>query len=325
MLDNTSYTFFIFLAVLLIMEKQEEKKIKRISVYRIEGPADFPAGDQHPGEALLHRTTDFHPEWARPIAETQYDSKGNIEQVVEYAYDGHGFLIREFLKESDGEVVEERSFEPDEQQRLKKEFRHYADGSFDVTEFFYDENGRVVKKILSDDEGEVERVEEFEYQDDKPLLEKAVDGEGNLLLEVGYLYDDKGLLEEVHAENPEEGGSYQKVHAYTPEGNRKSTLVYDPEGELVERYLFEVDEKGHPATVVEETKTKKNTIRMEYDAQGHVVLQEEHDLNGELVNRVERRYDQQGNLLESRVVFRNPRLGLLQEYSVFQQYDFFNE
>lgn len=307
----------------MTMDKQTDRKIKRISVYRIEGQADFPAGDQKPGDGLLHRTTDFHPEWAMPIAETQYDSQGNIQQLVEYAYDGRGFLVRELLKESDGEVVEERSFEPDDRQRLKKEFRHYADGSFDVTEFFYDENGRLIKKVLADDEGEVERVEEFEYQEDKPLLEKAVDGEGNLLLEVRYLYDEKGLLEEVHTENPEEGGSYQKVHAYTPEGKRKSTLVYDSEGELVERYLFEVDDKGHPASVVEETKMKKNTIRMEYDAQGQVVFQEEQDLNGELVNKVDRRYDGQGNLLESRVVFRNPRLGLLQEYSVFQQYDFF--
>jgi uncharacterized protein RhaS with RHS repeats len=307
------------------MEKQEEKKIRRISVYQVVGPADFPAGEQAAGEGLLQRTTDFHPEWNKPIAETQYDSQGNVEQQTEYAYDGQGFLVRELLKESDGEVVEERSFEPDDQQRMKKEFRHYADGSFDVTEFSYDENGRLIKKVLADDEGEVERVEEFEYQDDKPLLEKALDGEGNLLMEVRYLYNEEGLLEEVHAVNPEEGEAYQKVHEYTPEGKRKSTLVYDGEGELVERYLFEMDDNGHPATLVEETRMKKNTIRMKNDAKGQVVFQEEHDLNGELVSRVARRYDELGKLLESRVAVRNPRLGLLQEYSVFQQYEYFNQ
>lgn len=307
------------------MEKQPERKIKRISVYRFNGPAEFPLGDEASGQGQLQRTTDFHPDWNKPLAETQYDSQGLIEQLTEYAYDARGFLVREILKESDGEVVEERSFEPDDRQRIKKEFRHYADGSYDVTEFFYDGEDRLVKKVLADDEGEVERVEEFAYKEDRIVLEKATDGEGSLLLEISYTYGDNGFLEEVHLNNPEEGEAFQKVHAYTPEGKRESTLVYDGEGELVERYLFELDEKGNPATVVEETRKKKNTIRMAYDSQGNVVFQEEHDLNGELVNRVERRFDGQGNLVESRVVMRNPRMGLLQEYSVRQQFEFFDK
>lgn len=306
------------------MEQKDSRKISRISVYRIDGPAAFPARDEEIQKARLQRATDFHPEWGTPVAEVQYDLHGNVEQQTDYQYSDKGFMVREVLRESDGEVVEERSFEPDDRQRTGREFRHYIDGSHDVITFYYDDAGRVVKKITADDEGEVERVEEFEFLDGKPLRETATDGEGNVLMEIGYTYNEAGLLEEVHVLNPEEGEEYQKVHDYTPEGKRRSTLVYDNEGELIERYLFEVNEQGHPAMVVEENRMKKNTIRMEYDAQGHVVFQEEHDLNGELASRVERRYDPDGNLLESRVVLRNPRMGILQEYTVLHQYAFFN-
>jgi hypothetical protein len=307
------------------MEKKTDRKIKRISVYRIDGPAAFPAGEQAVERAYLHRFTDYHPDWGAPIADVQYGRLGNIEQQTEYVYDGRGFLTREVLKESDGEVVEERSFEPDDQQRIAREFRHYADGSYDVTGYYYDDTGRVVKKVMADDEGEVERIEQFEYRDGKLMVEKATDGEGNLLLEISYAYNNEGLPEEVHVMNPEEGEEFQKVHAYTPEGKRKSTLVYDSEGELVERYLFEVNEQGYPAVVVEENRMKKNTIRMEYGVLGHVIFQEEHDLKGDLVNKVERRYDEQGNLLESRVVIRNPGMGMLQEYTVIQEHEYFDE
>lgn len=308
---------------LLTRQNFMDKTIKRISVFHFNGPEGLPEGGSQAEKGVLSRTTEFHPEWGKPVCETQYDVHGQMEQKTDYVYDNKGFLIREVLIESDGEVVEERSFEPNERQGVKKEFRHYADGSHDVADHFYDEAGRLVRKVIADDEGEVERIETLSYSGERLVHELATDGQENMLFEVRYVYDEDGLLEEVHINNPEEGTAYQKVHEYDTDGKKTATLVYDQNGELIERYLFELNEQGHPSSVVEETRTKKNALKMTYDEQGNVVYQEEHDLAGELVNRVERRYDGEGRLVESHVAFRNPMLGVIQEYSVFQEYEFF--
>jgi len=286
-------------------------------------PEDAPAGEA--GQGVLHTRTVFHETWDKPISEIQYDPSGRVEQRTDYQYDDQGFMIREVLREGDGEVVEERSFEPDGQLRVKKAFRHYADGSYDQEEFFYDASGQLVKKVLSDDEGVLERQEVYEYGEGRLLRETHTGGDGELLSDTTYLYNEGGLLEEVHLSNPEEGLELQRVHQYNEAGRRLATRVYDGEGELVERYLFELNEQGHPATVVEENRSKKNTTHLQYDAEGHVVFQEETDLNGALANRVERNYDGEGRLLESRVRALDPRTGLQHHYIVRNEYEFFED
>jgi len=139
-------------------------KIKRIRVYRKNVFRDDHTGQKEEAEPMLLNVTEYHPEWGKPILESQHNQFGDAEQQTLSEYNDTGFLVREVLREPDGEILEEKTFEPDDQQRVKKEFRHYLDGTFDVLEFFYDEKGHVVRKILSDDEGEVETEEVFEYR-----------------------------------------------------------------------------------------------------------------------------------------------------------------
>lgn len=300
-----------------------ESKIKTISIYRRNIPADTPSGGGPDAEKLLVSTAEYDAVLAKPVLETQYDAEGMAEQQTRYSYDESGFLIREVLTDASGEVLEEKSFEPDEQRRVRREFRHYADGSFDTLAYWYDDAGLVVKKVLSDDEGTIETTETFEYTDGLLVREAVYDGEEDLVSESTYVYDEDGLLDGKETRHLYDGISLRQEYIYNDAGHREAILSYDSDGALVGRVLLTLDEKGRPTGVEEEDKQRKNQTSLQYDDRGHIVFQEEVDMRGELVSRVERTYDDQGLLLRSEVTARNPLRGINQHYEVIHEYSFF--
>lgn len=300
-------------------------KVKTISVYRKSIFDAGKPGERTEAEPVIVSTTEFHPQWGKPVMEVQYSQEGDMEQQARYEYDANGFLIREVLTEGHGEVLEEKSFEPDDQLRIKKEFRHYADGSFDTLEYWYDDAGHVVRKDLYDDEGVLESKEVFEYRDGLLVKEMTFEGDDELLAETEYTYDDDGLLDEKIIHQIDEGHYVRQEFSYNESGVRDAILGYNREGDLVERILFTLDDKGRPVSIEEENKRKKNQIRLAYDDADLLVFQEEFDMKGELVSRVSRNYDTNGLLLSSEVTARNPLLGQRQHYEVIHRYEFFEE
>ncbi len=275
-------------------------------------------------DGSLVSMTEYHQQFDKPILDIQYNQSGLPEQQTEYIYDGNGFLISEILREADGTVSEERSFQPDQQQRLCMEFRHYADGTFDTLEYAYDDKGRVIKKTLTDDEGVLESKEVFLYEHDRLISESVYDGDGELLSEVHFSYDEDGLLEEKVSDNLEEETYVRLDYLYNEDGVREAILAYDKQGELVERHMFTMDSEGRPIRVVEENKQKKNTIDFTYDERGNVILHEERDIRGDLVNRMERIYDADGMADVSNIYAVSPMRGIV-EYSMKYRYEFYEE
>lgn len=300
-------------------------KIKTINIYRqpVQAESSGNSVSDSKLEKYLVNSIEYHPEWQKVLCDIQYDPSGHKEQETEYDYDSQGFLISEILKEGDGEVVERKTYEPDEQMRIKKEYRHYADGSFDVVEYVYDSSGQLVQKILSDDEGELEQTVSFEYENGRIVRELTLDAYNEKELEIEYVYDEEGLLDEKITLDHSEGEKRVQSYSYNEDGYRDGILTYDGQGELIERYLFAVDQKGRPITIVEENRQKKNSIKMEYDEKDHIIFQEEYDLNGNLLSRLRRHYNEDGLLLKSHVTSRHPLSGVNQQYEVIHQYDFF--
>jgi len=296
----------------------EMKKIKQITIYRKS--IDGSAADDDKG--ILMSKEVFHPDFDKPVLQEQYGVEGNLEQSTEFVYDDNGFLIRQTLKEADGMVTEERSFEPDKNRRIAREYLHYADGSRDSITYVYDEKGNVVRKETVDADGEVDEISEMAYQDGYLLHHVVKDGDGDVVAAHRYVYED-GLPREVsHFDGMAESGQ-KRVYSYDDAGNRESVLVYDDSDNLVERFLFENDDQGRPVKIVEENRKKKNTIRMQYEKHGNVCFQEEFDLKGNLVSRIERKYDDDGLLLESKIEAVIPSIGTTHSYIVTQEYDFY--
>lgn len=275
-------------------------------------------------EEVLLSETFYHPEFDKVVAERQYGQNGELEQLTEYAYDDQGFMVREVLKERDGSVMEEKTYEPhpDDPGRVGRELLHYADGSVDTLHYEYDGQGRLIRKVLVDSDGDPERIEVYAYENELLVAEAVLDGEETLQEEKEYTYDTSGRLTEVLHHNVFEDILIKRVNAYDENGHRESLVVYDRQEEPVERVLFENDEKGRPVKVIEENRSKKNTLHLRYDDNGMVAFQEEFDLHGRLVSRVERKHDEKGRLLQSKVKMEAPARGLSSEYLVRNEYEF---
>ncbi len=297
------------------------KSVKTLSVYRKN---IIPAAN-HESEEVLLTTTEYHASHGKPLKEIQYSPEGEPEHVVEYEYDDHGFLVREEMREADSTLMSKKTFEADQKGRRFKEYGHYADGTYDAITFHYDDSDQLVRKVAVDEEGQTEFTELFEYQEGRLVREAVLDEDDFLASETLMHYDEEGHLEESVVRDLVEGTEVRKEFVHDDNGRGKGFVAYNENDEPVERVVLRYNDKGHLVEVVDENKRQKNTTSMEYDDQGLVVKQEEYDLNGHLVNRVERTYDDEGRILESKVLVDRPGQGDAMGYTMRHQYTFFEE
>jgi YD repeat-containing protein len=290
-------------------------KIKKTSTYRFNLPEGADASTLKPEDGVLQRVVENDTRLNKPLKEIQYGSDGIEEQLTVYEYDEKGFLTREVLLDGEGEILEEKTFEPDSQLRIQKALQHYADGSHDVTTYTRDENGRLIKELTVDDEGEQESLIEYSYQENHLVREVSFGEADELLWEKSYHYSEGDMLIEMIHKDHTEGLETRKTYEHDEHGHLREMLTYIDD-ELTERFLFESDKEGRPLQIIEENKGKKNKIEMGYDNRGNMVSQTEYNLQGEMINCVSRQYDKEGNLQESRITALNPLLGVNQYYIV---------
>ena len=296
-------------------------------IYRKFG--QFEPDDRNHAETALNEylvnRIEYHPVLQKVVRDVQFDTNGEVQQKTVMEYDDSGFMTSELLIEADGGVLERKTFEPDEKSRIRKEYIHYADGSYDMIEYHYNASGQITKKVQSDNDGVVEHSVEYEYNNGHLVAEVSFDEEGTMISETTYEYDEDGLLDEKAIYHIGDNEKLVQSYVYNDEGYREAIFSTDSSGQLIEKFLFTLDEKGRPVGVVEENRQKKNRITMEYDEKDHVILQEEVDLRGELVSKVRRYYDHDGLFLKSEVTARNPVNGIIQQYEVMHVYEFFDE
>jgi antitoxin component YwqK of YwqJK toxin-antitoxin module len=298
-----------------------KQKIKENLVYRKDVVLKDKTAEHLEEMEHLHSKTCFD-ENGNVLSEVQYDSSENIIQESILDYDANGRLIEEVVKDSDGFVVEHKRFEIQDSGRVTKEFRYYMDETFDTIVYHY-EGDHVVKREIIDFDGEIENVEEFVYQDGL-LIEKVVkDGDDEILTYQKITYDDQKNIIELEEVDHSEGVRTRTEYEYYASGNKKSVLVFDASDELVEKTLLTENEKGQTSRVVEENKSKKNTINMEYDNHGNVVFQEEFDIKGDLVSSVRREYNAENMITASEVYISGMGRGLSRNYTLRQEYIYF--
>lgn len=297
-----------------------KQNIKSLTVYRQDLPADGNDDHHGAGEEKIISKTFYDERFNKIVREEQYASDGSLEQISEFVYNDNGFQVREYLKDGDGTIMEEKSYEPDENRRISREYLHYADGSKDVITYTYDDQGNLIKKETVDADGDVEELIEFEYQEGRLVHEVRKDGSGDTILEKLYHYDD-GLLVETETFNIESEEHQKRIYGYNEQGHRESVMVYDGDDNPIERILLEPDEHGRPVKITEENRQKKNSIHLRYGDSDNVVFQEEFDIKGELLNRIERTYNENGLLLKSVVLVNMPGVGVQRRYMMRQEYE----
>jgi YD repeat-containing protein len=298
------------------------KKIQEILIFKKEillKSAHQNHLEEH--EYLFSRSTYTHS--GKVASEIHYSPDGKINQEYKFAYDDKGFLLEEILLEDGGFVADHKKYDMNNTGKIEKEYRYYSDGSFDTIEYVYNDKGQVVKSTTIDPDGEIEHIEEFEYESDLLVHYKAFDGEGDLISEKKTTYDEKGNPVEWLESDALEGTSLRIEAEYYPSGNKKQTLVWNEDDELIEKTLLTEDVNGRLAEVVEENANRKNTIRYEYDTEGNIIKQEEFDKKNNLVSSVSRVFAPGHQLISSDVFIDGAGRGLSKNYSLRHEYVYF--
>ena len=76
--------------------------------------------------------------------------------------------------------------------------------------------------------------------------------------------------------------------------------------------------------VIEENKQAKSVLNLTHDGNNNVIVQEELNANGDINHRVERKYDDENNMIESKVAINRHGQGRNEDYTIEIKYEFFD-
>jgi len=289
-------------------------KISRITVFRKDL---IPSSGQ---DEYLYTDSKFDPDTGLLIEEIRYTPDGQVEEAAKREYNSKGLLTLSELTDGEGIIIEKRTFETDAQGRTIREFIHYFDETTDRIENTLDDEGRLVRRELFDESDQIETLEIFQFNGDKLTRQAELESNGEVIKEKLFSYSEKGLLdEEILIDNAE--GLYVKKEFYHNQDDKvEEIMLYDKAGEPIERYIYSYDEEGRPMIVIEETKSQKNSTTFHYNENGEVILEEETDHKGNLVKKVERSYNENGLISETKVLTNNIAYGIIRSYVLTSNY-----
>jgi len=274
------------------------------------------------GTEILLQTVLFD-EKGNVLEHIQYFPDGSVEDRVVNNYSSEGKLLEEVLFDQEDELAERRVMEYDEQGRPIRETKHYQDGSRDFIDYRYDEAGHLAEKVYSDDTGWMEKREMYCFENDRLINVREFDDEDTLSGETTVVYDPEGKIEESSEWPADEQGG-RKVIVYNEKGLIDIIKQYSGSGILIARFTYTYDEKDQLTDITEETQAGTNTSHTAYDEKGQAIMREEHSTNQELNHRVERTFDEDGNLLSSHVFINGRGRHINQHYLERLEYTFFD-
>lgn len=273
--------------------------------------------EDSPKEATLQNEV-FYNEQGEEIERFNYDSDGEQEEHVTIKME-NGLNVEEIL-EIQGEVSEHTTRVYDEKGRVTAETRHYAEGGSDVISYQYNGDKLVLKHVV-DPDGEEGEKEEWEYDGDRIMRETSYNLFGNIERERAYDYDENGLLSAItellyREENPE-----QTILYFDEQGRLETEKKYDPKGRLIARTKVVYHENGKPLSFEEETQRGIKMTTLEYDEKGNNILQEESDHHGNRISRVERSFNDGGQLAVVEVIMEPSAYQAGQHYKLEYRYE----
>jgi hypothetical protein len=225
-----------------------EKKTKSITITQY----DYIIRNVNDEEVDIHghpnHYSEFDPD-GRPLKEMRYNRHGEFEEMFEYGYDDQGNLLRESYYPVENEIAEEKTFVRNDAGQILRILKHYLDGSVDTTTFEYNEAGELSKRTTTTDEGEVEQVETFEWENGVLVGQQILDEHGELISEpdvdtvkpgqTRVIHDEKGQVI-TEEELDEDGEIYMTVNrSYGEDGLADEVEVFiDGRGRAISRHYF---------------------------------------------------------------------------------------
>jgi hypothetical protein len=298
------------------------KKIKSIQIRRHDLVINDLGSNELEEQARKYKFTEYNKD-GNIIKEINFAPDGSTEEYVERKYDKNQ-LVEELFYDEDNNLIERKTYQYNKQDKPETETKHYMDGSYDLHEYIYDNEGKLMKKICKDDENIVEQVDYFHYSEDKLIKHESYNDNNELVKKLTYNYDDKGNVSESSIFDEETNDDFRIVNEFNDKSERTGFLKYDSEGNLLEKSNFRYDNHGNIINIIDESPLVLNKTFMKYDSQGNMIMQEEYNENEQLNHRIERKFDPEGNILETRVFIDYHGEGMNKNYLLKYEYEFFD-
>lgn len=295
-------------------------KIKSISLYKY----DYVLKDIHSEEFELqggiYNKTTYDPD-GRTLSEIKYDAQGGIEQHYGYVYNEKGDKIADRSWDENGELIDDMEYDVDADGRVKFAYKNYLDGSQDTVTYLYDEEGRLTGKEVRSDEDELEMTESYTYDGDHVILHETKNQENEVVYRNEKAYDEDGNVLEEKTWMAETDQTNRVVNLYDDNGNLQSVISYNDTGDIISKVNYERKD-DRIVGVREESAERTVLTHLEYDEHGNPVVQEEKNEQGELYSRIERKFDEDGNVTESEAIIDTHGMGRNQHYVLKYAYEF---
>jgi len=233
--------------------------------------------------------------------EKSFDLNNELQEKIEYIFDENETLLKQILYFDEEEVAEERTYEYNESGKLIQVNKHYAEGSFDYTSYFYDTKGLLSEKKKFSQDDELEETEQFEYQDEKLIREARFDQDMKLIYEQ-KLTQEENFLERTVFDIDD--GKSRIAEEYDEQGHKTATLFYDKKDRLVSKNIYEY-ENEKLKKIIYETASGIETTLFHYNDHGDITLQEEVDSDDFYKSRIRREYGEDNNLILTQVYVNN--------------------
>jgi hypothetical protein len=224
-----------------------EKKTRSITVTQYDYIINPDNEEELDPQGHPNHYSEFDPE-GRPLKDIRYNRIGEFEEMFEYGYDDQGNLVREAYSPEENEIAEEKTFVRNDQGLVMHALKHYQDGSLDTISYEHDAAGQLIKRTTTNDEGEVEQVELFEWENGELVNHQVLDENGDLMPEPENLikptesrvtHDDKGRVI-TEEEIDDDGEVYMTINrSYLEDGLADEVDVFiDGRGRGISRHYF---------------------------------------------------------------------------------------
>ncbi len=299
------------------------KKIKSITLkkYNILNEDSNPDIKEMPCNKLNYKELDNS---GNTIKEIKYNEFEEVEEIIENVYNDKGNLIEEKIFLGEDEFSERKTYENDENGRLKTEFIHYLDETIDTISYEYNSDGKIVKKVLTDSEGVVENKEIFDYKNGKEISYSSYNEDDELVLERINGYDDSGNLLRTIYFNSEENEKYRIENTYDENNNLIKALKFNENDDLTEKLSYKYDDKRRVIEVIAENQNENSLSNFKYDDNGNAIEQKEMNVDETLNHFIERNFDEDGHILKITVFINGhnsmPDMNYILEY----EYEFYS-
>lgn len=196
---------------------------------------DYAEDSDSPGEKYLGEQNVYDNN-GNLTEKTTYSAGDVLYEKYNYEYDNDGNMTKETCYDWEG-MVWWKEYNKYIDGRLAEDTKHYSFGFSEVSEYIFDDKGRIKEKITTNDDEQWIRSG-YEYDEDGNMVKETItisdDADGKLWGTYEYEYDADGNKTKMIMSLYESNGVYNTecTYEYDENGNLAKEISYDNAGNI---------------------------------------------------------------------------------------------